>query len=182
MDYAPVSGRLPSDLSDVQWGFLEPLLPAPRHLRRPRPVSLRRVLNAILFIATTGCQWRQLPDTFPQFTTVQYYFYQWRGAHIWRGLNNSLVMMARDNAGREASPSAGVMTVRASKVIPPFLFGFICRTHAAICIVICYVNFWAGVMPPRPMLGRSLLYVRSHCVAASCTSLIVEKLYWPSHS
>jgi transposase len=67
----------------------------PRQLGRPRTVSLHRALSAILYSATRGCQWRQLLAQYPPFTSVQYYFYHWRGAQIWRELNNSLVMLAR---------------------------------------------------------------------------------------
>ena len=56
-------------------------------------------------------------------------------------------------------------------VIPPFLTGCVRRTYAAI------FSFWAGVMPPMPMFGRSLLYVHSHCVACSCASSMLSMMY-----
>ena len=61
-------------------------------------------------------------------------------------------------------------------VIPPFLAGCIRRIHATI------FSFWAGVMPPMPMFGRSLLYVQSHCVAKSWASSMVSMMYWSNHS
>ena len=61
-------------------------------------------------------------------------------------------------------------------VIPPFLMGLSRRIYAAV------FSFMAGVIPPMPMLGRSLLYVQSHSVAWSCTSSMVSKIYWPNHS
>jgi transposase len=53
-------------------------MPSSNRIGRPRRVDLREIVNAILFIAATGCPWRLLPKDFPPFTTVQGYFYQWR--------------------------------------------------------------------------------------------------------
>ncbi len=66
-------------------------------------------MNAILYMASTGCQWRMLPKDFPPFTTVQNYFYAWRDMGVLHAINNTLVMEAREQEGREASPSAGVI-------------------------------------------------------------------------
>jgi transposase len=113
--YVPPKGRYASDLSDGEWALLEPMLPAARRLGRPRAVDLREVLNALAFIARSCCQWRLLPKDFPPFTTVQYYFYQWRDCGLWRAMNNTLAMAAREKAGREASPSAGVIDSQSVK-------------------------------------------------------------------
>jgi transposase len=113
--YVPPKGRYASDLSDAEWALLEPMLPPARRLGRPRAVDLREVLNALAFIARSCCQWRLLPKDFPPFTTVQYYFYQWRDCGLWRAMNNTLVMAARERAGREASPSAGVIDSQSVK-------------------------------------------------------------------
>jgi transposase len=90
---------------------------APGAASRPpaRRRDLREVLNALAFIARSCCQWRLLPKDFPPFTTVQYYFYQWRDCGLWRAMNNTLVMAARERAGREASPSAGVIDSQSVK-------------------------------------------------------------------
>ena len=64
-----------SDLSEAEWEIVAAFLPAPFAFGRPREVELREVVNAILFIATTGCQWRQLPKDFSPYSTVQGYFY-----------------------------------------------------------------------------------------------------------
>ena len=70
--------RYASDLTDAEWALIAPHMPAVKRLGRPRETELRRVLDAILYIARTGCQWRMLPKDFPPFTTVQGYFYDWR--------------------------------------------------------------------------------------------------------
>ena len=67
--------RYASDVTDAEWALIEPHMPAAKPLGRPREIELRAVLDAILYIARTGCQWRMLPKDFPAFTTVQGYFY-----------------------------------------------------------------------------------------------------------
>jgi len=64
-----------SDVTDREWDFVAPFMPAPRRLGRPRKTDLRDVLSALLYIASTGCQWRMLPKDFPPCSTVQRYFY-----------------------------------------------------------------------------------------------------------
>lgn len=101
--------RYASDLTDAEWKLIARLLPKPRRVGRPREVDLRVVLNAMLYILATGCQWRALPKEFPPFTTVQYYFYNWRDTQLWRRINRALVERARRAVGRRPSPSAGVI-------------------------------------------------------------------------
>jgi transposase len=69
--------RYESDTTDAEWFVMERLLPEASALGRPRATDLRTVMNAILYIASTGCQWRQLPKDFPPYSTVQGYFYAW---------------------------------------------------------------------------------------------------------
>jgi hypothetical protein len=56
---------------------------------RPRTTPLRAVMNAIFYLAQSGCQWRLLPKDFPPYTTVQHYFYPWRDSGLWRQINHS---------------------------------------------------------------------------------------------
>lgn len=107
--------RYSSDMTDAEWRVIEPLLPRARRLGRPRTTDLRAVLNGILYIAMTGCQWRMLPKDFPAFTTVQGYFYRWRDDGLWSTINHHLVMAAREAMGREASPTAGVIDSQSVK-------------------------------------------------------------------
>jgi len=101
--------RYASDLTDAEWKLIVRLLPKPRRVGRPREVDLRVVLNAILYLLATGCQWRALPKDFPPFTTVQYYFYHWRDTQLWRRINRALLARARRALGRKPTPSAGVI-------------------------------------------------------------------------
>jgi putative transposase len=101
--------RYASDLTDAEWKLIARLLPKSRRVGRPREVDLRVVLNAILYLLATGCQWRALPKDFPPFTTVQYYFYHWRDTQLWRRINRALLVRARRAVGRKPTPSAGVI-------------------------------------------------------------------------
>src|SRR5271169_2110700 len=67
--------RYASDVTDQEWAQIEALLPPPKRLGRPRTTALRAVVNALLYLLTTGCQWRLLPKEFPPFSTVQRFFY-----------------------------------------------------------------------------------------------------------
>ena len=101
--------RYTSDLTGGEWGVVSPHLPAPGRRGRPRVTDLRDVLNALLYMASTGCQWRLLPKDFPPFTTVQGYFYSWSRSGLLATISHALVMAAREEEGREASPSAGII-------------------------------------------------------------------------
>ena len=107
--------RYASDLTDAEWALIEPFMPAPSPIGRPRTTELRSVMNAILYIASTGCQWRQLPKDFPPYSTVQGYFYEWSRDGRFFTINHALVTISREKAGREASPSAGVIDSQSVK-------------------------------------------------------------------
>src|SRR5207249_3108657 len=100
---------------DGEWARIERHMPAAKPLGRPPEIELRAVLDAILYIARTGCQWRMLPKDFPPFTTVQGYFYDWRDNSLFETINFTLLLQAREAAGREASPTAGVIDSQSVK-------------------------------------------------------------------
>jgi putative transposase len=104
-----------SDMTDAEWLLLSFFLPAACHLGRPREVDLRAVMNAVLYILASGCQWRALPKNFPPRSTVQYYFYLWRDQCIWRRINLALVLRTRAAVGRHSNPSAGVIDSQSVK-------------------------------------------------------------------
>jgi transposase len=70
--------RYASGLTDEKSALIEPYLPKPKRFGRPRTTDLRVVVEALLYISTTGCQWRLLPTCFPPYSTVQRFFYRWR--------------------------------------------------------------------------------------------------------
>lgn len=108
--------RYASDTTDDEWAVIVRLLPEPANGRgRPRTTDLRLVVNALFYMAQSGCQWRMLPKEFPPYTTVQRYFYPWRDSGLLRQINHVLVMAAREQDGRTASPSAGVIDSQSVK-------------------------------------------------------------------
>ena len=113
--YERAVSRYASNLSDAEWALIEPLMPVRKPLGRPRETDLRAVLDAILYIARSGCQWRMLPKDFPPFTTVQGYFYEWRDTGLFERINFELLLQAREVAEREPSPSAGVIDSQSVK-------------------------------------------------------------------
>jgi putative transposase len=107
--------RYASDTTDSEWKLIEPSMPARCRRGRPREIDLRVIINAILYIAASGCQWRALPKDFPPCSTVQYYFYKWRGSGLWRRINSDLVRRMRERQGRKPTPSAGIIDSQSVK-------------------------------------------------------------------
>jgi transposase len=107
--------RYASDMTDAEWALIEPHLPAAKRLGRPRRVPLRAVVEALLYLLRTASPWRLLPRDFPNRSTVQRYFYAWQAAGLWETINFLLLQQARERAGREASPSAGVIDSQSAK-------------------------------------------------------------------
>jgi len=101
--------RYASDTRPEEWAQIAPLLPARCRLGRPRECDLRAIIDAILYLLWTGCQWRALPREFPPRSTVQGYFYRWRDDGTWQRLGAVLVARARRAAGRVPVPSAGII-------------------------------------------------------------------------
>jgi transposase len=110
-----VGGKYASDLTDAEWAVMAPLMPPHRMTGRPRTTQLRDVFDAILYIATTGCQWRMLPNDFPPLSTVRGYFYAWRDDGLLDEMNRKLVEVARLAEGRKAQPTAGVIDSQSVK-------------------------------------------------------------------
>ena len=102
----PVRKTYPSDLTDAQWAILEPLVPASKHGGRPRTVDMREIINTILYLNRTGCQWDMLPHDLLPKSTVYEYFAQWRDDGTWAKLVDALRVQVRTQEGREATPSA----------------------------------------------------------------------------
>ena len=108
-EYARASTRYASDLSGREWELVQSFLPPPKPIGRPRTADLREVFNAILYMASSGCQWRLLPKDFPPASTVQRYFYDWRDRGLIATIRFHLAMAARELEGRDACPSAGII-------------------------------------------------------------------------
>ena len=107
--------RYSTDLTDAEWAVLEPLLPSANPLGRPRLWSLRDIVNGIFFVLRGGVPWRLLPKDLPPKSTVYGYFSTWRDDGLFAGINHHLVMLDRERAGRDASPTAAVLDSQSVK-------------------------------------------------------------------
>lgn len=101
--------RYPSDLTDEEWSAVEPLLPHPANRGRKRTTNLREVVNAIRYMVRSGCEWRMLPVHLPPWQTVYWWFRRFVRLLLFRTIHDLAAMIDRERAGREASPSAGVI-------------------------------------------------------------------------
>jgi len=109
----------PSDLRDAQWARLEPLLKEPRGGRhaggRPRKYELRRVVDAMLYVVKTGCQWRQMPANFPPWQSVHQQFRAWRDSGVWERVGKALREQGRKAQGRNATPTVAILDSQSAK-------------------------------------------------------------------
>jgi putative transposase len=107
----------PSDLTDAQWAILEPLIPAPRNTGggRPRELDMREVLNTLLYLNRSGCQWEMLPHDLLPKSSVYDYFAQWRDDGTWTKILTALRKRVRQEAGREPTPSAACIDSQSVK-------------------------------------------------------------------
>lgn len=154
-NYGRRTSRYASDVTDREWEFVAAFMPAPRRLGRPRKTDLREVVNALLYIASTGCQWRMLPKDSPPCSTVQRYFYEWRAMGLWSRINHHLVMEARELEGKGTSPTAGAIDSQGVKTTES---GGIRRGgHPCLPRVMCEAGQSTGFhLQPRPDQPSSL--------------------------
>jgi len=104
-----------TDLTDAQWRRIAPLIPKPRPGGRPRSADMRSVLDAIFYVARTGCAWRMLPGDFPPWGTVWFYFRAWRADGTWERMNARLREQVRRQAGRHKEPRIAVLDSQSVK-------------------------------------------------------------------
>src|ERR671911_493121 len=105
----------PTDLTDAEWGCLEPHLPAPRVTGRPRVYPLREILNAIFYVVRSGCSWRLLPHDFPPWRSVYHYFREFRLDGTWERVHAALRERVRVRLQSDPQPSAGIVDSQSVK-------------------------------------------------------------------
>ncbi len=104
----------PTDLTAAEWEQVLDFFPV-NFRGRPRKWAMWLILNAILYVTRTGCQWRMLPRDFPPWQTVYGYFWRWTRSGVWERLNAVLVKQARQQAGRDPQPSAAIIDSQSVK-------------------------------------------------------------------
>jgi len=105
----------PTDLTDAQWAFIEPIIPPQEGPGRRRTVSLRRVIDALMYQDRTGCQWRLIPLDFPPSGTIRYYFDKWNEDGTLLEIHDCLRRAVRLQQGRESEPTAMVIDSQSVK-------------------------------------------------------------------
>ena len=101
--------RYPSDLTDDEWAYVEPLIPPARRGGGKRRVDMRAVMNGVMYILSTGCQWRYIPKDFPPRSTLHDYFTWWHCDGTLDRIHHALYVECREKAEREASPTACII-------------------------------------------------------------------------
>jgi transposase len=101
--------RYPSDLTDEEWALIKPLIPPAKRGGNKRTVDEREIVNGLMFILSTGCQWASLPKDLPPRSTVNDNFCRWNHNRPLDRIHHALYVQCRDLAGREASPTAAII-------------------------------------------------------------------------
>ncbi len=107
--------RYPSDVTDEEWAEIAPLIPPARRGGRKRTVNIREVFNGLLYVLSTGCQWRALPKEFPPRSTVCDDFGLWQADGTLRRIHTTLYVKCREHQDRASSPTAGIIDSQSVK-------------------------------------------------------------------
>lgn len=107
--------RYPSDLTDEEWALIEPLIPPAKRGGNKRTVDVREVVNGLMYILSTGCQWAALPKDLAPRSTVHDYFARWNWDGTLGRIHHALYVQCREQTGREASPTAGIIDSQSVK-------------------------------------------------------------------
>ncbi len=107
--------RYPSDLTDDEWAHVEPLIPPAKPGGNKRSIDVREVMNGIMFILSTGCQWRAIPKDLPPKSTVHDYLVLWSCEGTLDRIHHALYVECRAQAEREASPTAAIIDSQSVK-------------------------------------------------------------------
>ena len=101
--------RYPTDLTDAEWKLTKAEIPRARRGGNKRTVDIREVMNGLMYVLGTGCQWRAIPKDLPPRSTVNHYFCRWRHDGTLDRLHHALYVLCREQADREASPTAAII-------------------------------------------------------------------------
>jgi len=108
------SQTYPTDLKYTEWMLIAEFFP-PNRMGRPRKWEIWQIINAILYVNRTGCQWRMLPTNLPPWQSVYGYFWRWTRSGLWERINAILVQKVRKKAKRNPKPSAAILDSQSVK-------------------------------------------------------------------
>jgi transposase len=107
--------RYPSDMTDAEWALVEPLIPRAKPGGNKRTVDVRAVVNGVMYVLGTGCQWAALPKDLPPRSTVNDYFRRWTDDGTLDHIHHALYVLCREAAGREANPTVAIIDSQSVK-------------------------------------------------------------------
>lgn len=107
--------RYPSDLTDEEWALIEPLIPPSKSGGGRRRVDMREVVNGLMYVLSTGCQWRAIPKDLPPRSTIYGYFDLWTWDRTLDRIHHFLYVSCREKAERQASPTAAIIDSQSVK-------------------------------------------------------------------
>jgi transposase len=107
--------RYPSDLTDEEWALIAPVIPPAKRGGGKRTVSIREVVNGLMYVLSSGCQWRAIPKDLPPRSTVNGYFALWDYDGTLDRIHHALYVKCREQADREASPTAAIIDSQSVK-------------------------------------------------------------------
>ena len=107
--------RYPSDLTDAEWAHVKPLIPPAKRGGNQRHVDAREVVNGLMYVLSTGCQWRAIPKDLPPRSTLHDYFDLWGWDGTLERIHEALYAKCREDAAREASPTAAIIDSQSVK-------------------------------------------------------------------
>ena len=107
--------RYPSDLTDDEWAYIAALIPSAKRGGNKRRVDLREIVNGLMYVLSTGCQWRAIPKDLPPRSTVHGYLDLWDWDGTLDRIHEALYVTCREAAGREASPTAAIIDSQSVK-------------------------------------------------------------------
>ena len=115
VDYDRGYLRYPSDLTDAEWALVGPLIPPAKRGGNKRTVDIRAVVNGLMYVFSTGCQWRAIPKDLPPSTTIHDYFRRWTDDRTLDRLHQALYVRCRELADRASSPTAAIIDSQSVK-------------------------------------------------------------------
>ena len=107
--------RYPSDLTDEEWALIRPLIPPAKRGGNKRTVDVRAVVNGVMYVLSTGCQWAALPTDLPPRSTVNDYFRRWDWDGTLMRIHHALDVQCREAVGREGNPTAAIIDSQSVK-------------------------------------------------------------------